>query len=693
MNFSILDYIVVAVPLLLVVSVSIYLKRYMRSVADFLAANRSAGRYLICTSMDAGGSNVMTLLVAMEVFSHVGFSLAFWLNLAQLIFFFMGILGLVGYRFRETRALTFHQFFEMRYSKGLRVFASFLNVFSGIFNFGIQPAIVARFFVYFCGMPQSIHVGGLSLPTFLLVMVILVGSSLFFALTGGQISVMVTDCLEGVISAFFYLIVGIFIVCTLTGAQMQGALLSGSPGASYVDPFDIGARPDFSSWYVVFTFFLSLYYFRGNAWAGGFAAAAKSAHELRMAQILGSWRQLSYGQMGVLVSIAAFTVLHHPDFSQQKALVDHSVQGISSSTLQNQMSLPMALGILLAPGVKGAFCAVLLFGVLAAQGAQLHGFGTTLLQDVLLPLRKRPFEARAHIRWLQITILGIALFVCTFSYYFKPAEYLTMIVSLIGAIYLGGIGLVVWGGLYWKKGTTAGAWASMSIGGVLGVGFNLMQQLWVPLNHLLAGLFHSTGTVGHFLAAHPEHSPFNGQQLTVITAVAAGSAYIIVSLATCREDFNMEAMLHRGKYRIASEDVLAEVPPKKSWVARFLNMDEHFTPGDKTLTVTTVLWTLSWNVVAVGIVIWTLVVGRLSPKWWFGYSMLTGVWVTLAIGCVTTVWFSFGVTRDLKELLVTLRMARRNDADDGTVRGHHNTGESQLMEAVVDAKAQDVQNS
>ena len=676
MNLTVLDLIVIAVPLVLVFGVSAYLQRYMRSVADFLAANRSAGRYLICTSMDAGGSSVMTLLVAMEVFSHVGFSLTFWQKLTEVFFFVLGILGLVSYRFRETRVLTFHQFFEVRYSKGIRVFASFLNVFSGVFNFGVQPAIVARFFVYFCGMPENCQLGGWSVPTFLVVMLVLMGASLFFALTGGQISVMVTDCLEGVISAVFYMVVGIYLICTLTNVQMQGALLSGAPGASYVDPFDIGARPDFNGWYVFFGFFLSLYYFRGNAWAGGFAAAAKSAHELRMAQILGNWRALSYGQMGVLVSIAAFTVLHHPDFASQRAAVEHGVQSIDNVKLQGQMSLPMALGLILAPGVRGAFCAILLMGVLASQSFQLHAYGTTLLQDVILPLRKKPFEAKSHIRWLRLTILGIAVFACVFGYFFKPMEYLTMLVALIGAIYLGGVGLVIWGGLYWKKGTTAGAWAAMSIGAVLGIVFNVMQELWVPLNHLLTGWLGTTGMVGHFLAAHPAQSPFNGQQLTAWTAVAAGTAYILVSLATCREDFNMDAMLHRGKYRIASEDILVQTPREKAWYSQLLDMDEHFTFGDKALTIATVAWTLLWKVVAVGIVIWTVTVGRLSAKWWFDYSMITGVWLTLAIGCIVTVWFLWGVTHDLKALVIALRKAKRNDADDGTVRAHHNVGEA-----------------
>ncbi len=667
MNLTLLDFVVIAVPLILVIGVSLFMKRYMRSVADFLAANRCAGRYLICTAMDATGGGVILLLISMEVFSKVGFSLVFWSKSAEVVTFFLGMLGLVTYRFRETRALTFHQFFEIRYSKGIRVFASGLNVFSGLFNFGVQPAVGARFFVYFCGMPEVFELAGMKLPTFAVVMVILMGVSLFFALTGGQISVMVTDCLEGLISSLFYLVVAIFLICTLTGTEVREALLSGAAGTSYVDPFDIGARTDFNGWYVIFGIFLSVYFYRGNAWTQGFAAAAKTAHEGRMAQILGNWRGMSYAAMGTLVSIAAFTVLTHPDFSAQQAVVEEGVRGISDQAMQGQLRLPMALGLLLAPGVKGAFCAVLLFGVIASQGVQLHGYGSTILQDVVLPIRKRPLDAKSHIRWLRLTVMGVAAFACTFSYFFKPVEYLVMVVTLIGAIYLGGIGLVAWGGLYWNRGTTAGAWVAMGIGAVFGVLFNLVQQLWKPLHPTMLSWFGVESPVGRFLAAYPDASPLNGQQFTVVTAVTAGTAYVIVSLLTSRKPFNMDAMLHRGAYRLEPEEGAAAIPAKRSWFARLVNIDEQFTRGDKVLTVATVIWTLLWKVVALGVLLWTLFVGRLSPDWWFDYSMITGVYVTLGVGCITTVWFLFGASRDLKDLFAALRAAKRSDADDGTV--------------------------
>jgi SSS family solute:Na+ symporter len=613
------------------------------------------------------------------VFSQTGFSLGFWNSISSAIFFYFGLVGLITYRFRETRALTFHQFFELRYSKGIRVFASFLNIFSGLFNFGLQPAVGARFFVYFCGLPENFAFDGITLPTFIPIMLILMAVSLNFALSGGQISVMVTDCLEGVISSIFYLVVAFFIVATISVSQMREALLSGSPGASYVDPFDIGKQADFNGWYIILVMLLNIYFYRGNAWLQGFAAAAKSAHEGRMAGVLSTWRVYGSTAMAALVSIGAFTVLHHPDFAPQQVLVEHGLHNLGTSQMAIQMRMPMALGVFLAPGVKGAFCAVLLFGLLAGQGVQLHIFGSTFLQDVVLPLRKKPFEPKAHMKALKVSIFVVAIFVCIFSALFKPVDYLVMIVSLIGAIYLGGIGLVCWGGLYWKKGTTAGAWTALSLGATLGLSFNLIEEFWQQLSPILIRMF-GPGAWGEYFTAHADKCPLNGQELSVITAAIAGTGYIVVSLATCRKDFNLEEMLHRGKYRLPSEDILMGIPEKsQSFLHRFLQIDEHFTRGDKWLVIGTFGWTTFMTLVALVVLFWRLFLGRLSRDWWFNYTMITGVWVTLVIGVITTVWFLIGVTRDLINLFHTLETVKRSDSDDGTVRNHHNVGEPEIL--------------
>ncbi len=47
---------------------------------------------------------------------------------------------------------------------------------------------------------------------------------------------------------------------------------------------------------------------------------------------------------------------------------------------------------------------------------------------------------------------------------------------------------------------------------------------------------------------------YNGVEIAFMAMLAAVAAYVAVSRLTCREDFNMERMLHRGAYTLAGEE-------------------------------------------------------------------------------------------------------------------------------------------
>jgi SSS family solute:Na+ symporter len=141
-------------------------------------------------------------------------------------------------------------------------------------------------------------------------------------------------------------------------------------------------------------------------------------------------------------------------------------------------------------------------------------------------------------------------------------------------------------------------------------------------------------------------------------------------------------MLHRGKYRLEGEQTPDAGARPRSLLSRVLNIDENFTRGDKVLTIGTFIWTMLWKVVALGVLIWTLCVAPLSKDWWFDYTMITGVWLTLVVAVVVTIWFGIGITRDLIDLFALLKTAQRVDADDGSVKDHHNVGEAPPSQAL-----------
>ena len=150
----------------------------------------------------------------------------------------VAISGFVVYRFRETRALTLAQFFEMRYSPSLRIFAGGLGFFAGIMNFGIIPAVGARFFVYFLGLPQQLTLAGTAIPTFILLMGAFLLVTVYLTLAGGQITVMITDCTSGLMGQWMLLVIIIVLLGMFSWSQISSVMMDRPAGHSLMNPFD-----------------------------------------------------------------------------------------------------------------------------------------------------------------------------------------------------------------------------------------------------------------------------------------------------------------------------------------------------------------------------------------------------------------------------------------------------------------------
>src|SRR3954464_7982350 len=114
---STLDWILVIVPMTCVLAVAGYTKRFVKSVADFLAGGRCAGRYLIANAYGESAAGVANTMSKFEMIMISGVTLTYWNSLSAAVLLLVAVSGFVVYRYRETRALTLAQFLEMRYSR------------------------------------------------------------------------------------------------------------------------------------------------------------------------------------------------------------------------------------------------------------------------------------------------------------------------------------------------------------------------------------------------------------------------------------------------------------------------------------------------------------------------------------------------------------------------------------------------
>ena len=646
-----IDWIIVAVPMLIVLGIAWYTRRFLKSVADFMAGGRNAGRYLLCTARSEQGVGAVVFVAMFEMISNAGFTMGWWGMISIPVGLFVAITGFVIYRYRESRALTLAQFFEIRYSRKLRLFMGGLAFVAGIVNFGIIPVIGSRFFVYFLGLPQALHVLSVEVPTYIPLMGFFLTVTLILTLTGGQITVMIAHCVEGIMSQFFYVIVAGALLVMFKWSEISQALLDQPPGQSLMNPFDSMGLHDFNLWFVLMSVFVSVY--GTMAWqnASAFNSAAATPHEARMGSILGGWRSIASGVMVTLLGICAITFLKHPDFAMRAAPVQGVLNAISDPQIQLQMRVPIALSYLLPVGIKGIVCAIILMGVFSGDGMHLHSWGSIFIQDVLVPLRKKPFTPKQHIRALRIGIIGVAIFVFVFGCIFRQTQYVMMWFLVTTAIYVGGAGAAIIGGLYWKKGTTTAAWAAILTGSTLSLGGILAQQF-------------------------NRGFPLNGMQLYFFAVLCAISVYVVVSLLTCKVDFNMDRMLHRGRYALetAVDPVTAPQARRRFSWGKLIGFDENFTRGDKWIVGGLFWWSMLWFFVFLIGTVWNLI-RPWSNQTWSDYWHYTNVILPFLIGIMTTVWFTIGGVRDLKVFFRRLREERVDDRDDGTVVGHHNLDE------------------
>ena len=670
MNLHLADWLVVAVPLVLVLVVASYTRRHVRCVSDFMTGGRIAGRYLVAVSDGIATMGLITVIAFFEFYYKSGFAVNYWSQLQVPVTLLLALTGFVIFRFRETRAMTLAQFFELRYSRRFRLFTGWLAALAGVINYGIFPAVAARFFIYYVGLPDTVQMLGVSVPAFAICMFVFLGTAVVVVLFGGQMAIMVSDCLQGMLTFVMIFVVTLVVLGRFRWGQMCEAMLAKPAGESMLDPFDSFGIQDFNIWFALIGVIGSVY--MTMAWQGnqGYNCAAASPHEAKMGKLLGGWRTGITYAMVLLLAVAAFTFLNHQAFADDAQSAKQTIAGVQDATIRTQVQVPVAIAHFLPVGVSGMFLATMLFLMLSTDTTYLHSWGSIVVQDVILPLRREPFTPERQLRYLRWSIAGVAIFAFLFSLLFQQKSYILMFFAVTGAVYLGGAGSCIIGGLYWSRGTTRGAWAAMITGaGVALLGF-VADHCWPHVAQWLLNRYPDST----FLQTNAEQFFFNGQWMWFFSLVSAIIVYVLVSLATCRRPFDMDRLLHRGRYAVEDDQPSTSATETRG-LLRLVGIDRHFSRRDRIIALFIFAWSMGQFAVWLVATGWNL----LSPwpaRWWSYYFWVLGIGLVLLGSVASGIWFTWGGLRDLRRFFQRLRTLKRHAADDGRVIGHVNADEA-----------------
>jgi len=688
MNLSVTDWLIVLFVFCGMVYSVNTTKGLMKSVTDFLAAGRTAGRYVVSISSGIAGLGAISIMMFLEMGYVSGFALAWWGLSQGIIILLITVSGWVIYRFRSTRCLTLPQFFEMRYSRKFRIFTGIVAFVAGIINFGIFPAVGARFFIHYCGLPESF----LGIPMFPLVMILLLAVSLYFVQTGGQIAVIIADFFQGVYVNIIFMVMIFFLFFTVGWDQVTEALeqtplklaqeeiadVQSEKGffslreseqktkileieekyenSSRINPFKTSHVDDFNFWYFLIGIIGIMY--GTMSWQGSQAynASAKSAHEAKMGAVLAGFRGYPQTLFFLFAPITIYVFMNHIDYQSISVSVNTSLEQFSTDALKTQMRAPLVLSEILPEGLLGAFAALMLAAFISTHDTYLHSWGSILVQDVIMPFRAKPFDKDTHLKVLRYSIYGVAVFIFFFSLLFQQNQKIALFFAITGAIFAGGSGAVIIGGLYWKRGTTAAAWAAMITGAVIAVGAIILKQIsaeWLADTDTMTAL--KQGII--FLRN------INGQVYWAIGMGASALTYILVSLLGRRTIYNMDKMLNRGVYAIKGEMEIVSEIPERGW--KMLGMGKEFTRGDKFIYIVNYVWTLSWTILFIVGTVYNLYNDVSDTSWMTFWKYYLFIHIGMAV--ISIVWFTWGGFKDLGEMMQKLRSSERDHGDDGWV--------------------------
>ena len=187
------------------------------------------------------------------------------------------------------------------------------------------------------------------------------------------------------------------------------------------------------------------------SWQGSQAynSSAKSAHEAKMGSVLAGFRGLPQG-LFLLVPVLIYVFMNHPSC---KILPTLSIY-LYLSWIRIRFVHKCEVYCLINNSTHGAtrcICGSLLAAFVSTHDTYLHSWATIIIQDVVMPFRNKPFDKDTLIKVLRYAIFGVASSYSLLVYIPAESE-MALFFAITAAIFAGGSGAVIIGGLYWKRG-------------------------------------------------------------------------------------------------------------------------------------------------------------------------------------------------------------------------------------------------
>ena len=395
-----------------------------------------------------------------------------------------------------------------------------------------------------------------------------------------------------------------------------------------------------------------------------------------------------YHTIGVDAPLSQTNNLDTPYFNEMSKIFGNSPDGRHKfqqfKTLFQQQMMPILLSELFPIGLFGLFCLLMIMLLISTDDSRIFNAAGCIMQDMILPfIPNGALTPKMHLFLLRLITVIVAILFFIIAVFFQHMDYIYMFSTIMCALWLGGSGPIMVFGLYSRFGNLTGAWCAMIFGSGTSLLGLILQRNWALHFYPLLEKWGHVEKCDRFLRAasapfepwiHWEMSaekfPINSFEIFFISMVLSVGSYIIGSYLTYKP-YNLDKLLHRGAYADGESEIKAE-PIKESLFKKILNMlvgiTSEYTKGDRAIAWSVFGYSIIYQLgISFGAVIIWNIISPWPAHWWTTYYYITALLVPVIIGIVSTVWFLWGGTVDLRQLFKDLSLRKSNAADNGQV--------------------------
>jgi solute:Na+ symporter, SSS family len=443
MNFGLLDWVVVAAYLAVSVAFGIRAKKYVEDLDGYMVAGRRVGASLGIATFVATEIGIVTYVYFGELGYVAGFS-AFFIGILTLVAYtLVGRTGFIIEGLRRHRVMTIPEFYELRYSRKVRLLGGGILFLGGVLNMGI--------FLKFDGIFLS-EVMGYGPDAVAAIMVLMLVIVIAYTVLGGMFSIVVTDFMQFVVLSAGMLVATVVILLRVDLASI-GLAVTSSLGDAGFDPI---ANPRFGWTFVIWIFLSSVA--AGALWQPGTSKALASSSPT-VAKKVFFWTGMTFAGRAIIPMFWGVAALAYFGPGQPSAV-----------------AMPKLLGQIVPAGFLGLLVAGMLAASMSTYSAYVLAWSSVLARDVIACTRQQDLPDRTVITITRIGAVLVGIFLLVFGLWYQIPDTAFQYLAVTGSMYVSGALACVAAGMYWRKANLAGAYAGLGLGAIAPAGFLLLEK-------------------------------------------------------------------------------------------------------------------------------------------------------------------------------------------------------------------------